>query len=390
MAHMSQLVPTWQPGFQPARRGRSRSHGRREGGLLKPGGWSFVKTGRSEEVEGIMGNVFMEVWRYLHQNSPNDALKWYFKPSNIHQTLHRGNPPPKNNLIRSSTSILEFFWWNIQEIYGLHAIPFSLGFAISKLPPFRRHRRRARRWRPEKQMAETNLGNWWQETFFSWVAPVDFFCSSVHNQPQKPTKISQPTKIMNKNHNAATQRHQNLVLFLCASHRSKAVERTFEEVRSQRREKFMHCFQQVRIYPNRAREKPGVWAKEGSSVFFLGGENLVIFKKTGWRRGELLLDDLNRMLCIYDTEIFLRFNKNFQWYIFQNTSERDIVWVWGSGFDIHLLVNMHTTHPGKLAWQWTKTSDRRCISCHTWWWLTIADLNFLGGVSNMRNILLME
>ena len=241
----------------------------------------------------------------------------------------------------------------MQEIYGLHAIPSSLGFAISKLPPFGRHRRRARRWRPEKQMAEPNLGNRVAGNIvFFWVAPVASFLFQCPQQTTKPTK-----KIMNKNHNAAaTQRHQNLAFFfLCASHRSKAVERTFEEVRSQRREKFMHCFQQVQITQPSSEKTGGLGQGGWQCFFFLWGK---IWWSSKWSQPHVV-------------HLWYRnispFQKNFQWYIFQNTSERDSVLVWGSEFDIHLLVNMHTTHPGKLAWQWTKTSNRRCISCHTWW-----------------------
>ena len=185
----------------------------------------------------------------------------------------------------------------MQEIYGLHAIPSSLGFAISKLPPFGRHRRRARRWRPEKQMAEPNLGNRVAGNIvFFWVAPVASFLFQCPQQTTKPTK-----KIMNKNHNAAaTQRHQNLAFFfLCASHRSKAVERTFEEVRSQRREKFMHCFQQVQITQPSSEKTGGLGQGGWQCFFFCGG-----------KFGDLQ-NDLNRMLCIYDTEIFLRFKRTF-------------------------------------------------------------------------------
>ena len=153
---MSQLVPTWQPGFQPARRGRSRSHGRREGGLLKPGGWSFVKTGGSKEVEGIRG---MCLWRFediyikiVQMMIWNDILN--------HQIFikHRGKPPPQNNLIRFSTSILRIFWWNMQEIYGLHAIPSSLGFAISNLPPFRQAQKARKKMEARKANGRTKPG----------------------------------------------------------------------------------------------------------------------------------------------------------------------------------------------------------------------------------------
>ena len=188
---------------------------------------------------------------------------------------------------------------------------------------------------------------------------------------------------MNKNHNADPPKGTKIWCF--PSHRSKAVERTFEEVRSQRREKFMHCFQQVLIYiPTEFRKKPGfrprrVWQCFSIFFFFLGGgwnKFGDLHKKNGlkMRRGCCWM-----ILNCVVAHLWCRNISNFQWYIFQNTSERDIVWVWGSGFDIYLLSNMHTTHPGKLAWQWTKTSNRRCISCHTWCFLTIAGLNFLGG-----------